>query len=469
MAKQISAIDRANGSWDDYFDTLKKGGQGYVVDYIKNTQDLSKVTGDDLVKANQNARQSAIAHNAALKQQTLGAKAAKFAMSALATVGNMIVFTLISEGISKLMNIETEALEKAQASYEAAVEEVNKLNEREDVALSTAKELSELFSDEDWGSESAKRVSDIYNEMADRLEDVGGAEDDRIQQLRDEAKQIRENIGLSKEERLAKAEEERRNALSDSGWDKQSNITKHEDAVNSSKDVFWGTIEDEFSDFWNNAPTAAGVNVYALSGDILDADGNLKVATEPEKQVYEKMLRYIKVGRDFTSGQEYLALGSYESAIAFMEAFEQIQEIPNVSGGALYESLREVYDMLSQEYSDVNNSEKELITQRAKKDAYDYFNKNGFNFDSKDDEDAFVKFLKNKKYDQKVVDSLLKDLENGGFYSEEYWKDLEDGAKNVNKMTVSLSDLSTASEALSSLSKAFKELSNDSYITTKIR
>jgi hypothetical protein len=45
---------------------------------------------------------------------------------------------------------------------------------------------------------------------------------------------------------------------------------------------------------------------------------------------------------------------------------------------------------------------------------------------------------------------------------EEYKNSLQD----ANEMTVSLSDLSTASEALSSLSKAFKELNDDGYITT---
>ena len=103
MAKQISAIDRANESWDDYFTTLRDNGQGYVVDYIKNTQDLSKVTGDDLVKANQNARQAAIAHNAALKQQTLGAKAANVAMKGLALVGNIALSMLASFVVSKVV------------------------------------------------------------------------------------------------------------------------------------------------------------------------------------------------------------------------------------------------------------------------------------------------------------------------------------------------------------------------------
>ena len=65
MAKEIFAIDKAGISWDAYFSKLKKGNQEYIIDFIKNNKNLSKVTGEDLVKANKNARQAVIAHNAA--------------------------------------------------------------------------------------------------------------------------------------------------------------------------------------------------------------------------------------------------------------------------------------------------------------------------------------------------------------------------------------------------------------------
>lgn len=215
-------VKNGDKTWSDYFDTLEDGAEEYIPDLIKNTDDLSKLTGDDLVQANQNARQSALAHNAALKQQTLGAKAAKFAMQALATVGNMVVSTLIAKGISKLINIETEALENAQKAYEKSIEEVDKIQEKEELIFSSTKELSELLASEDWGAESAKRAGEIYEEMANKLEETNGAENDRIQQLRDEAKQIRENINLSEEERKKKLEENRQSALIDSGWGKQT-------------------------------------------------------------------------------------------------------------------------------------------------------------------------------------------------------------------------------------------------------
>ena len=57
-------------SWDEFFDECKNDNE-YIIDVVKNTEDLSKLTGEDLVAANQKARVSALAYNAALKQQTI--------------------------------------------------------------------------------------------------------------------------------------------------------------------------------------------------------------------------------------------------------------------------------------------------------------------------------------------------------------------------------------------------------------
>jgi len=91
-------IKNNDKTWQDYFETLKDGTEKYIPDLIKNTDDLSKLTGEDLVKANQQARASALAHNEALKSQTLSAKAQSaalkglsFALNALASIGLSII------------------------------------------------------------------------------------------------------------------------------------------------------------------------------------------------------------------------------------------------------------------------------------------------------------------------------------------------------------------------------------------
>ena len=107
IREQSIAVADATDGWEDYFAELKNNGQSYIVDLIKNTDDLSKLTGEDFVKANQQARTSALAHNEAIKAQTFSAKAGKVALQALATVGNMLVAWGITEVISAIHSCST--------------------------------------------------------------------------------------------------------------------------------------------------------------------------------------------------------------------------------------------------------------------------------------------------------------------------------------------------------------------------
>lgn len=96
-----SKIINNKATWQDYFDTLDDG-ENYIVDLIKNTDNLSKLTGEDLVKANQQARATSLSHNEALKAQTLSAKAGKTALQALAMAGNMIAMWAFTEVVSTI-------------------------------------------------------------------------------------------------------------------------------------------------------------------------------------------------------------------------------------------------------------------------------------------------------------------------------------------------------------------------------
>lgn len=109
-------INNGETTWNKYFDTCK-GGNEYLINVIKNTDDLSKLTGEDLVKANQAAREAAIAHNTALQQQTLSTKAAEIGMKALSLAGNMLAMWLVSKAVSglyELSQVSENVAQKAQ-------------------------------------------------------------------------------------------------------------------------------------------------------------------------------------------------------------------------------------------------------------------------------------------------------------------------------------------------------------------
>ena len=149
-----SKISNKQATWQDYFDTLRDGSENYIPDLIKNTDDLSKLTGNDLVKANKAARTSAIAHNQALKQQTLSAKAGQLALKGLALVGNMLAGVVLSlaiselvKGIDYLINRQEklkESLEDSVSKFESATSEVNNLKEEIETCGEKISDLQEL-------------------------------------------------------------------------------------------------------------------------------------------------------------------------------------------------------------------------------------------------------------------------------------------------------------------------------------
>ena len=139
-------VKNGDASWSKYFETLKDGEEKYIPNLIKNTDDLSKLTGEDLVKANQSAREAALAHNQALQQQTLGAKATTAATKVLAAAGNILAMWGISEAIQFISDC-------AAAS--------DKLKE-------TAQELASQFSSTKSDIENYKtQIKDLYQTIND--------------------------------------------------------------------------------------------------------------------------------------------------------------------------------------------------------------------------------------------------------------------------------------------------------------
>lgn len=74
-----------------------QSGENYIIDLIKNTDDLSKLTGEDLVDACNSAREAVINHNQELESMSFSAKAASFALQALATALNVAAMWAIAK------------------------------------------------------------------------------------------------------------------------------------------------------------------------------------------------------------------------------------------------------------------------------------------------------------------------------------------------------------------------------------
>ena len=143
-------VNNNDKTWQDYFDTCK-GGNEYLIDLIKNTDDLSKLTSEDLVKANQAARESALSHNEALKSQTLSAKAGTAIFKAFAIAGNMAIMFVTTKLISSFVNF----IDNLHTT----------LKEQQEITQNLQGELSEIQSD----------ISDVNSELqttSDRIDEL---------------------------------------------------------------------------------------------------------------------------------------------------------------------------------------------------------------------------------------------------------------------------------------------------------
>jgi len=95
-----SSVSKNKTTWQEWFNTLPENKKHLA--QLGQQMEGQIITTESVIKANQQARASALAHNEAIKAQTFSAKAGKVALQALATVGNMIAMWGITEVISAI-------------------------------------------------------------------------------------------------------------------------------------------------------------------------------------------------------------------------------------------------------------------------------------------------------------------------------------------------------------------------------
>lgn len=182
--KKLNLIDkkvqRGVISWTDYSNGLDEN-QRWIAKWGQQTQGQIR-TQEDMVRANQAARSSALAQNEALMAQTFSAKAGSMAFRSLAAIGNMALFTAIAEGIQLVANAmdswihaDEIALEKASEaqsrvdglnssykSHKDAARELGAQYERLSKGVDTSTNANLSLSDEDY-----KSYLDITNQLAE--------------------------------------------------------------------------------------------------------------------------------------------------------------------------------------------------------------------------------------------------------------------------------------------------------------
>lgn len=133
-------------SWQDYSDSLAIN-QKWIAKWGQETEGQIRTQGD-LIKANQQARASALAHNEAIKAQTLSVKAGKAAFQAFAAVGNMLASAFIEKGIQSIIKAIDRFIHQSQYAIKAmedAKQTISDSQSRLKNVSSTISETKERF------------------------------------------------------------------------------------------------------------------------------------------------------------------------------------------------------------------------------------------------------------------------------------------------------------------------------------
>ncbi len=186
-----SLVSAGQSTWQQLYDT-KPADQKYLVQLGQQMEGLI-ITEQEVIRTNQAMRQSALEHNAALKAQTLSARAGKMAFQALSAAGNMLLFTAVMEGVQFVVNAvdswihaDEIALEKAEAaqsriddinssykSHRDTAEELGASYDRLSKGVDTTNNKNLSLSDKDY-----KSYLDITNQLAETFPTLRNGIDD---------------------------------------------------------------------------------------------------------------------------------------------------------------------------------------------------------------------------------------------------------------------------------------------------
>lgn len=416
-------IKAGNKSWQDYFETLGRGEQ-YIVDVVKNTNDLSKLTGADLVRANQEARRAAIAHNEALKQQTLSAKAATLGLKALSIAGNMLLSMGISMAISATIKGIDYLIHRQEKLKEALDESISALE-------GTTLEIEELEKQSETCAEKIAELQKLKNAGI-----ISIADEKELEKLKKENDELERQIVLLKDKQIRE------------GKETLKKTKKQDDEL----------VKSRYS-LGNNVRTDEEINYAAQQFLYARNTGNEALQTEASDRIVEM----------------------YEKIQPTLEAYRALED----AGYDLSDSEKERYEQLK-------NGEQTYLLYlywiRGTKDEFAALNeetqknvllgnlmKKGL---SREQADAVMTNIKPEDY-VKIWESDFKftppdpnDYESaeeyGKAYAEAWLNGLKDGVSDAgDKATASLSDFEKVSDNIGKLSSAYKELSDDGYITIK--
>ncbi len=409
----------ANGTIKDRAMSMTGASAG-VMKYMAslNITSISEMTFAQRVKAS----------TIALKEQALAWLATPMGMATVAITG----ISLLISGISKFnQHIQETRQELMQVGQQAA---------------DTNKQLYDLI------SQYSKLGKDGQIDLSDQ-ETAKGIQEQIVELVGDQAKNI-DLVNGKYDEEIEKLQQIKALGVGDS-YNDISRAAKSAEA----------NLRDGY--------TSKGVG----GSDNTIMGGSFQTATESAK-IKEVMTKngFGDFGKEYhdgtykfqldTSDPEKMVESYYKAVeLASVIARDYGEDIEN-SEGALYDFYNQLNKFIDNNKEDVeaySAAIKNLHTMDANADLAEYLKTN--DIDSQDAFDSYIEGIKNSTEYSDAYKQVLIDVANDAF--PQFSNSAKDAGENANEMTVSIGDLEKASDKIKTLGSAFKELSEDGYITTK--
>lgn len=331
-------VDAGAISWQDYYDTLKPGEE-WQAKFVQTT-DLTKASIDDVKEAQTAARQAAVNYNNDLGKLTIGAKATKIAMDALAMAGNMVLSYLVSSAISFAI--------KKYKEFFPTVEETRKaLNDSKEALENQTKKVDELSKSLD---EAQKKLRELQD-----ARDIGDlVSDEDLKKQEEYTDELRMQLQIERERQAIEA---------------KKTLKKVEKAYNNYDQKYDSNGADI-----NNGTFAGNENFIQKSSNIEEELSNTIKAYKSQQDIYDRITSELA---DLEGKTDKASIKKFNSLTKQQESISKQMTTIRETALTLHDDIKAEYDALNDIQNGGENlgeTELEILSKtKTGLDIYDQF------------------------------------------------------------------------------------------------
>lgn len=362
-------------TWDAYLQGFKDQPEMQWQKEFIQTMDIQKATTEDVVKAQNTARESAVAYNNSLQQMTIGAKAANIAMKALAMVGNMVAMY----AITKLITAYDDYKKKIHEVAEEASEQAEKSAEYVDKLADLQKELND-------GTKSSDELTSAFKEQLKTMGYTSSEIDNLIEKYN----------GLS-----GAISEATREALDNAQTDAYVDVASSSKAL--TLDAYGGLTKDIFIQSVSTGNTDLDKEISKMLSSVASKSADQGKAWISKDNSAEGLYEYYNVLKDISQLIQQTAKETDN---------DDLLDLGSMFNTTMYGEITEAIDKLKDSAEEYGEAINRLNSIDAQIELADYLKTNDINT-------------------QEAFDAYISGIQNSTDYSETYKKVLIDVANNA--------------------------------------